>query len=278
MAALRQAPTQACQAGATGTPRRRDASPPASTPTVPTAPALPFQPDLTLTRVHHSCNTIAGLASTTPDPSVPRFPGIFALLEDGANTTPCSRLEILANFPLGERPPLVVFLEAPELQIRVLWGAQFVTPSFAQPTPEDGKALTFSQYIRIGLLPETVVVKLEWLTLREFNVPQAADMGALMSHLSPGHPRLPPETPRPYTVSVSRASLAPLSLVHLMMVSPFFAPATACHMMHAKADAIGMTQQVAPFLYWSRAATVDPLQGSAALASVYLADATLAQR
>ena len=66
---------------------------------------------------------------------------------------PQSWMERLATLPLGDRPPLVVFLEAPEPHIRVLWGAQFVTPSFAQPTPEDGKVLAFARDTRLGLLP-----------------------------------------------------------------------------------------------------------------------------
>ena len=62
------------------------------------------------------------------------------------------------------------------------------------------------------------------------------------------------------------------------MVSPFLAPATVWNMMHAKPDSMGMTQRVALFLDWSRAATVDPQQGIATLTSVDLTDATLAQR
>ena len=49
-------------------------------------------------------------------------------------------------------------------------------------------------------------------------------------------------------------------------------------MIHAKADAMGMTHQVAPFLDWLRAATIDLLQGIAALTSVDLSDANMAQR
>ena len=79
-----------------------------------------------------------------------------------------------------------------------------------------------------------------------------------MARLTHRNPCLPLETPRPNRVSLPRESLAPLSLVHLLMVSPFLAPATAWHMMHAKANAMGMTQWVAPFLYWLRAVTVDP--------------------
>ena len=48
-------------------------------------------------------------------------------------------------------------------------------------------------------------------------------------------------------------------------------------MIHAKADAVGMTQQVAHFLDWLRATTVDPHQGIAALVSVDLYDSTMAQ-
>ena len=72
---------------------------------------------------------------------------------------------------LGERPPLVVCLKAPEPQICVLWGAQFVNPSLVKPTSEDGKILSFARYICIGLLQATVVVHPECLTLVEVAVP-----------------------------------------------------------------------------------------------------------
>ena len=75
-----------------------------------------------------------------------------------------------------------------------------------------------------------------------------------------------------------RASLTPLSLIHPLMVSPFQAPATACHMMQTKAGAIGVTQRVAPLLDWLREATIEPKQGIAALTIVNLADSKLAQQ
>ena len=171
-----------------------------------------------------------------------------------------------------------MFLEAPDPHIRVLWGTKFVTPYLAQPTPEGGKVLAFARDIRLGFLPAKLVVKPEWITPGDVNLPRAADMLALMSHLAPGHPHLPPETPIPERVSVPRASLYPLSLVQPLMVSPLMDPATVWHMIHAKADAIGMTQRVAPFLDWLRAETVDPQQGIAALVSVDLVYATLAQQ
>ena len=55
----------------------------------------------------------------------------------------------------------MVYLDNPEPHIRVLWSAQFGTPSFAQPKPEDGKVLAFARDIRLGLLPATVVVNPE---------------------------------------------------------------------------------------------------------------------
>ena len=142
-----------------------------STPNFPTAPSLQLQPAPKLTLVHCSCETMVGVVATTLDPIVPGFLGIFTLLEDGAHTTPHSWLKRLATLPLGERPLLVVCLEAPEQHIRVLWGAHFVNLSFNQPTPEDRRVLAFARDISLRLLLATVVVKPEWLTPEDGNVP-----------------------------------------------------------------------------------------------------------
>ena len=96
--------------------------------------------------------------------------------------------------------------------------------------------------IHIRLLPATVVVQLEWLALEDVAVPQAVEMEAFLARLAPGHLRLPPDTSTIERVSVPWAYLPPLSLVHPLMVSPFLAPATTWHMMHAKYDAVGMTK------------------------------------
>ena len=89
---------------------------------------------------------------------------------------------------------------------------------------------------------------------------------------TPGHPKnieglCTPVVPAP-----------PPSLVHPLIVSPFLAPTTAWYMMHAKADTMGMTQWVEPFLDLLGVATIEPLQGIADLTSVDLADSMLAQR
>ena len=143
--------------------------------------------------------------------------------------------------PLGERPPLVVCLENPEPHIHVFWGAQFVIPSFAQPTPEDGKFLVFAKDILLVLLPATVVVQPEWLTPVDVAVSQAAEMEALLARLAPGHPSLHPDNPITDRVFINWASLAPLYIVHQLMFSHFLAPETAWQMMHVKPDAIRMT-------------------------------------
>ena len=85
----------------------------------------------------------------------------------------------------------MVCLEYLEPHIRMLWSAQFVTLSFAQPTPEDGKVLAFTREIRLSLLPAKVVVKPEWLTLVEVALQQAAEMEALLVRLDPRHPAYP---------------------------------------------------------------------------------------
>ena len=88
------------------------------------------------------------------------------MLEERSNTTHGLRLKRLATLPLGERPPLVLCLKDPEPHIRVLWGAQFLTPSFAQSSPENGKFLAFA----------TVVVQPEWITPSDVAVPPALEM------------------------------------------------------------------------------------------------------
>ena len=101
-------------------------------------------------------------------------------------------------------------------------------------------------------------------------------MEDLIAHLSLGNPQLPVNTPRLERVSITRSSLAPLSLVHPLIVSPFLAPANLWHMMHAKSDAVGMTQQVAPLLDCLRATAVEHQQGISSLTSVDLDDSTMA--
>ena len=88
-----------------------------------------------------------------------------------------------------------MFLEDPDQHIRMLWGTQFVTPSFEKPTPEDGNVLALARDIRLGLLTARVVVQPECLTQEDLAVPQAVDTEALVARLVPGHPHLPPDTP-----------------------------------------------------------------------------------
>ena len=82
------------------------------------------------------------------------------------------------------------------------------------------KDILFPSYFpKCSLLPATVAVQPKWLTAADVEVTQAREMEELLARLAPKHPRLPPETPRIDRVSVPQASLAPLSLFHLPMVS-----------------------------------------------------------
>ena len=79
--------------GTTGT-RQQGAVifPPVPAPAFPNAPTQArgisnFQNTLNLAQVQRNCNTMAGVAATAPELSVPGFPGIFTLIEDKANTT-----------------------------------------------------------------------------------------------------------------------------------------------------------------------------------------------
>ena len=103
-------------------------------------------------------------------------------------------------------------------------------------------------------------------------------MEAALVHLPYGTPRLPTNTPRTERVSIPLALIAPLFLVHPLMVAQFMYPFNAWHTMHVKAEAMGITQQVIPFMEWMGATTVAPQQVIDVLTTVYLVEAILEQR
>ena len=59
-------------------------------------------------------------------------------------------------------------------------------------------------------------------------------MDTLLVRLAPVHSILPLDTPITDRVSIPQAYLVPISLVHPLMVSPFLAPSTEWHVIHAK--------------------------------------------
>ena len=95
-------------------------------------------------------------------------------------------------------------------------------------------------------------------------------MEALVVRLAPVHPRMAAYTQSPERVCILQDYLVPLTPVHLLMVSKYLSPSSAWHMMHTKAEAMGMTPCVASFMDWLRAETVAPQQGIAALTIVDL--------
>ena len=106
---------------------------------------------------------------------------------------------------------------------------------------EDRKILAFARETPLSQLPDTVVMLPECLTPSETEVPQEANMEAALARLPPGTPRLISYTTSPERASVSLLLISPLYLVHPLMVSSSMSPSNACHMMHAKAEAMGIT-------------------------------------
>ena len=72
--------------------------------------------------------------------------------------------------------------------------------------------------------------------------------------------------------------ISPLSLLHPLMVAPLMSPVNVCHMMHAKAEEMGITQRVIQFMDWLRVTTVTPQQGIKSLTTLDREDSTLDQR
>ena len=196
-----QAPTQSCQSVLTRTRRQGNLTLPLAPSQTLGNPAFPpyltqarstptFPPALKLEKFPRTSETMDRVASMAPKVRILGFLGTFTVLEAGSDTTPQVRHKRLTTLPLWERPLLVVYLEAPDLHIRVLWGTHFMTLSFSHPTPEDGKILAFARDNRLGLIPETVVVQPEWIDPVEVAVQRATEMEALLACLTPGHPQI----------------------------------------------------------------------------------------
>ena len=173
---------------------------------------------------------MAGVAAAVPDPELVKLLSIFSLLEDWKATTPKSILYRIVTFPVGKRPLLMVCIDSPELYIIVLWLTQFITPSFSRLTPGDGEVLAFTRYIQLGQLPSPVVMLPEWMVPSKFEVSWEEYMEAELSRLLPRTPRLPADTPNPERVIVPHLLIAPLSLVHPLMVAPFPSPSNVCYL------------------------------------------------
>lgn len=91
----------------------------------------------------------------------------------------------------------MVCIETPEPHIRGIWGTQYVTLSFARPTPEESKVLAFTRYFCMGHLSSTFKIDPAWLDLNKREVPQEAGMEAALARLPLGTHRTPDDTPNP---------------------------------------------------------------------------------
>ena len=113
------------------------------------------------------------------------LPDIFVVLM-GEVATLRARLELLATLPLEERPPWMVPLKELEPHIQVLWGLQYVTPSYASANTEDGRLIAFVRDTRGGHLPMNTKISLEWI---EINSCQETTVDSLNNTLDTPSPR-----------------------------------------------------------------------------------------
>ena len=117
-----------------------------------------------------------------------------------------------------------------------------------------------------------------WLELGKREVLREADIEAALTLLPLGTPRHPNNTPNPEKVRLPLVSAAPLSLVYILMSAPFLSMANVCHMLDKNVQAMGITQQVVPFMDWLRVCTISPERSIEILISVDIADSSLEQR
>ena len=159
-------------------------------------------------------------ASGIEDPCLSIFPVLFTLIKEKQGMSLRLRLEIIATLPLTDQTLLLIFLEIPEPHIPVLWGIQYVIPSFSQATPEDGTVLAFSRDARLGILPATVEVNPDWLTMRDVSDPTITEIDVALAETGPGVPRLQDATEASDAVVVSNTAINPLALVHPLLGHP----------------------------------------------------------
>ena len=87
--------------------------------------------------------------------------------------------------------------------------------------PEDRMVIAFARYIRLGKLPEIVETPLVWMEAEKQEVPRKTNMEAALALTPSWMSRLPPNTHKPYMVQFPLAPIAPLYLVHPLLISPF---------------------------------------------------------
>ena len=148
-------------------------------------------------------------------------------------------------------------------------------PSFTQPTPEDGKVLAFSRDVRQAHIPTTAEVNPEWFQVDAEDIPSLEELTQALDRTSLVTPRIPDQTVTSNSIAVPRSYIAPLKLIHPLILSPFLSPMSTWHLLSARASMIHLYQQVQPFLKWIQGRTKSPTNRVNALTSVDLKDATL---
>ena len=93
-----------------------------------------------------------------------------------------------------------------------------------------------------------VEVKGEWLTVRDFALPSAAELNQALVNTGPGAARLPDTTATPNTLVVTTVAIAPLSLVHPLLWSPFLTPVNVWNLTLKRTESMVLKVRTAPLL------------------------------
>ena len=179
---------------------------------------------------------------------------------------------------LAERPLLLTCGNKPSPHIRVLWGVQYVTPSFARATPEDGKVLAFARDVRLGTPPH--------------NRGSPGRLAHSVVRTGPDHCGAQCR-PRGYGASNDPTHRRRRGLRHggglqdhhcpdglgtPVVGSPFLTPINTWDMITTREASLRLEHRVIPLLQWLRAQTSAHTGTVSALSKVDLADATLQAR
>ena len=168
-----------------------------------------------------------------------------------------------------------MYVKTPYLHIRVLWGVEYVMPSFMQPTPEDGKVLALTRDVSQGQPPNTVNFNPNWLKVDAEDVLSLEEITQDLTRTAPGTPSIHKQKINSDRIVDPRTSIYPLKLICLLLRSPFMSPTRAWHLQSTRASTLHLDQQVHQFLkgIWRR--TKSPTKRINTLTRVNLADATL---
>ena len=119
----------------------------------------------------------------------------------------------------------------------MLWGLEKLPYSYANKTALDGRDVAYSRDIVAGNTPPTIAVDKEWWKKDELPVPTEKVANHEVTKLQPQDTSIPKASPVASTISLPRACIAPLTLVHPLLTAPYLSPAAAYDLLASKVHA-----------------------------------------